>query len=131
MSNYLPIRKIGSLLLAASLLGAQVAPVQAGMIGTGHLLAAEQGRLDRASLSSLLEREDLQQQLAALGVDVNDARNRVAGLTDAEVARINQRLAELPAGGDVLGVIVLIFVIFVITDVIGATDIFPFIHPVK
>jgi hypothetical protein len=47
------------------------------------------------------------------------------------VARINQRLAELPAGGDVLGVIVLIFVIFVITDVIGATDIFPFIHAVK
>jgi len=127
----LPIRKVGSLLLAASLLGAQVAPVQAGMIGTVHLLAAEQGRLDRARLSSLLEREDLQQQLAALGVDVNDARNRVAGLTDAEVARINQRLAELPAGGDVLGVIVLIFVIFVITDVIGATDIFPFIHPVK
>jgi len=126
-----PIRKVGSLLLAASLLGAQVAPVQAGMIGTGHLLVAEQGRLDRARLSSLLEREDLQQQLAALGVDVNDARNRVAGLTDAEVARINQRLAELPAGGDVLGVIVLIFVIFVITDVIGATDIFPFIHPVK
>jgi hypothetical protein len=131
MPMNLPIRKIGSLLLAASLLGAQVAPVQAGMIGTGHMLAAEQGRLDRTRLSSLLEREDLQQQLAALGVDVNDARNRVAGLTDAEVARINQRLAELPAGGDVLGVIVLIFVIFVITDVIGATDIFPFIHPVK
>ena len=131
MPMSLPIRKVGSLLLAASLLGAQVAPVQAGMIGTGHLLAAEQARLDRASLSSLLEREDLQKQLAALGVDVNDARNRVAGLTDAEVARINQRLAELPAGGDVLGVIVLIFVIFVITDVIGATDIFPFIHPVN
>jgi hypothetical protein len=79
----------------------------------------------------LLEREDLQQQLTALGVDVNDARNRVAGLTDAEVARISQRLAELPAGGDVLGVIVLIFIIFIITDAIGATDIFPFVHPVK
>ncbi len=127
----LPIRKVGSLLLAASLLGAQVAPVQAGMIGTVQALAAEQARYDRASLASLLEREDLQRQLAALGVDVNDARSRVAGLTDAEVARINQRLAELPAGGDVLGVIVLILVIFIITDVIGATDIFPFIHPVK
>jgi len=127
----LPIRKVGSLLLAASLLGAQVAPVQAGMIGTVQALAAEQARYDRPSLASLLEREDLQRQLAALGVDVNDARSRVAGLTDAEVARINQRLAELPAGGDVLGVIVLILVIFIITDVIGATDIFPFIHPVK
>jgi len=125
------IRKIGTLFLTASLLGAQVAPVHAGMIGTAQVLAAEQGRLDRATLVSLLEREDLQRQLAALGVDIKDARERVAGLTDAEVARINQRLAELPAGGDVLGVILVIFLVFVITDVIGATDIFPFIHPVK
>jgi len=124
-------RKIGTLLLTASLLGAQVAPVQAGMIGTAQVLATEQGRLDRDSLVSLLEREDLQRQLAALGVDMKDARERVAGLTDAEVARINQRLAELPAGGDVLGIILVIFLVFVITDVIGATDIFPFIHPVK
>ena len=38
---------------------------------------------------------------------------------------------ELPAGGDVLGVILVVFIVFVITDVIGATDIFPFIKPVK
>jgi hypothetical protein len=55
----------------------------------------------------------------------------VAALTDAEVARLNQRIAELPAGGDVLGVILLIFIIFVITDAIGATDIFPFVDPVR
>lgn len=125
------IRSYGALLLAVSMLGAQVAPVQAGMIGTDQVLAAEQGRINRDNLASLLEREDLQRQLSALGVDVKDARERVAGLTDAEVARINQRVAELPAGGDVLGVVLLIFIIFVITDAIGATDIFPFVHPVR
>lgn len=125
------IKKFGAMLLAASLLGAQVAPVQAAMIGTGRALAADQGRIDRDRLASLLEREDLQRQLSALGVDLKDARERVAGLTDAEVARINQRIAELPAGGDVLGVILLIFIIFIITDAIGATDIFPFVHPVR
>lgn len=125
------IKRFGSLLLAASLLGVQVAPVQAAMIGTGQVLAADQGRIDRDRLASLLEREDLQRQLSAMGVDAKDARTRVAGLTDAEVARINQRIAELPAGGDALGVILLIFIIFVITDAIGATDIFPFVHPVK
>lgn len=124
-------RKIGSLLLAASLLLAPVAPVQAGMVGTAQVLAAEQGRLDRDRLASLLERQDLQQQLSALGIDVQDAKARVASLTDAEVARLNQRVAELPAGGDVLGVILLIFIIFVITDALGATDIFPFVHPVR
>lgn len=125
------IRSYGALLLAVSMLGAQVAPVQAGMIGTDQVLAAEQGRINRDNLASLLEREDLQRQLSALGVDVKDARERVAGLTDAEVARINQRVAELPAGGDVLGAVLLIFIIFVITDAIGATDIFPFVHPVR
>jgi hypothetical protein len=125
------LRKSGSLLLAASLLGAPIAPVQAGMVGTAQVLAAEQGRMDRDRLASLLEREDLQRQLSAHGVDAQYAKERVAGLTDAEVARLNQRIAELPAGGDVLGVILLIFIIFVITDAIGATDIFPFVDPVR
>lgn len=124
-------RKMGSLLLAASLLGAQIAPAQAAMVGTAQVLAAEQGRLDRDKLVSMLEREDLQRQLAVMGVDVQNARDRVASLTDAEVAQLNQRIDELPAGGDVLGVILLIFIIFIITDVLGATDIFPFVDPIK
>jgi hypothetical protein len=124
-------RKTASVLLAALLVGAQIAPTQAAMVGTAQVLAAEQGRLDRGRLMSLLEREDLQRQLSALGVDVQHAKARVAGLTDAEVAQLNQRIAELPAGGDALGVILLILIIFIITDALGATDIFPFVHPIK
>jgi hypothetical protein len=125
------LKKFGSLFLAASLLGAQIAPVQAAMIGTTQVLAAEQNRLDRDRLASLLEREDLQRQLSALGVDVQDAKARVAGLTDAEVARISQQIDTLPAGGDALGVVVLIFIILIITDALGVTDIFPFVHPIN
>jgi hypothetical protein len=55
----------------------------------------------------------------------------VAGLTDAEVARISQQIDTLPAGGDALGVVVLIFVILIITDALGVTDIFPFVHPIN
>lgn len=131
MFIFLSLRNYLAPLLAVALLGAQALPVHAGMIGTGQALAAEQGRIDRERLASLLEREDLQRQLATLGVDAQDAKQRVASLTDAEVNRLNQRLAELPAGGDVLGVIVLIFIVFIITDAIGATDIFPFVHPVR
>lgn len=125
------LKKFGSLLLAAALLGAQVAPVQAGMVGTAQALAAEQSRVDRDELVSLLEREDLQRQLSALGVDVQHAQERVAALTDAEVARINQRVAELPAGASALGVVLFIFIVFIITDALGVTDIFPFVHPIK
>jgi hypothetical protein len=124
-------RKFCALLLAVSLMGMQLAPAQAGMIGTGQVLAAEQERVDRDTLAAMLEREDLQRQLASLGVDVNDARDRVASLTDAEVARINQHIETSPAGSGVVGVILLIFIVFVITDAIGATDIFPFVHPVR
>lgn len=55
----------------------------------------------------------------------------MAALTDAEVARINQRVAELPAGGSALGVVLFIFIVFIITDALGVTDIFPFVHPIK
>ena len=124
-------RKSIPLVLAACLLGGQFVPVHAAMVSTPQVLAAEQGRLDRDKLATLLEREELQQQLSALGVDVENAKARVASLTDAEVAQLNARMAELPAGGDALGVIVLIFIIFIITDALGATDIFPFVDPIR
>lgn len=125
------LKKTTSLLLSASLLGVSIAPAQAAMVGTPQVIAAEQGRLDRAQLASLLEREDLQRQLAAMGVDLQQAKDRVASLTDAEVARLNQQVGELPAGGDALGFILAIIVIFIITDLVGWTDIFPFVHPIK
>ncbi|TPW09573.1 MAG: hypothetical protein FD130_2475, partial [Halothiobacillaceae bacterium] len=52
-------------------------------------------------------------------------------MTDSEVAQLNSRIAELPAGGDVLGLVVFLFVFFVITDAIGITDIFTFVRPLK
>jgi hypothetical protein len=125
-------RKTGTLLLAASLFGASIAPVQAGMVGTSQALAAEQGTLDRARLASLLEREDLQRQLTAMGVDVQQAKDRVASLTDAEIAELNQRIGAQPAGGaSVLGVFVLLLLVLVITDLLGVTDVYPFVNPAK
>lgn len=132
MRTFRPIRKTASLLLTASLLGTSMAPARAAMVATPHVLAAEQGARDRARLASLLEREDLQRQLAAMGVDVQQAKARVAGLTDAEVAQLNQHLDALPAGGtSVLGVFVLLILILVITDALGVTDVFSFVHPAK
>ena len=53
-------------------------------------------------------------------------------MTDAEIAQINQRLSSLPAGSSsVVGAILIVFIVFVITDVLGATDIFPFIRPIR
>lgn len=125
-------KKTGALVLAASMLGVSIAPAQAAMVGTAQVIAAEQGSLNRAQLASILEREDMQRQLTAMGVDVQQAKDRVAGLTDAEVARINQQLGELPAGGNgVLGFFLALIVILIVTDLVGWTDVFPFVHPIK
>jgi hypothetical protein len=125
------LKRFISLLLVAAMIGGQAMPLQAAMIGTDTLLQQGQSQLDRQQLVQMFERGDVQQQLVSMGVDVADAKMRVAQMTDSEVQQLNARLGELPAGGDALGIVLLIFLIFVITDVIGATDIFPFIHPVK
>jgi hypothetical protein len=101
---------------------------QAAMVGTDTLLESAQ---TRDSLQQLLSREAAQQQLLALGVDPEWVASRTDSLSDSELARINQGIEHLNAGGDALGILLVIFIVFVITDVIGATDIFPFIHPVN
>ena len=119
-------------LLSALLMLMPVMSVQAAMIGTDTLITTAQSQQSIAELQQLLEREDAQRQLLALGVSPDQVRERVASLSDSELARINQGIDTLNAGGEsVLGVLLVIFIVFVITDVIGATNIFPFIHPVN
>jgi len=119
-------------LLSALLMLMPVMSVQAGMLDTDTLITTGQSQQSIAGLQQLLEHEDAQRQLLALGVSPDQVRERVASLSDSELARINQGIDTLNAGGDsVLGVLLIIFIVFVITDVIGATNIFPFIHPVK
>lgn len=124
-------RGIGLYLSAIALGSLQVLPVQAAMVTTPSVIQAETARVDREQLMTMLERDDVRQQLIAMGVDPNQASQRIAMLTDSEIASLNQRLQEMPAGSDVVGLLLLLFIIFVITDIIGATDIFPFIHPVR
>jgi hypothetical protein len=103
----------------------------AGMVGTEQLLIAEQVQADRSQLLATLSRDDVRQELSRMGVDPLQAAERVARMTDAEIAALSEGIAELPAGSGVLGVVLVVFIVFVVTDVIGATDIFPFIRPVN
>ena len=74
----------------------------------------------------------MQAQLEEFGIPSDEAHSRVAALTDAEIAEINGRLDQLPAGGLVgtlVGIILLLFLVLVITDLLGVTDVFAFIDP--
>jgi hypothetical protein len=106
-------------------------PAQAAMIGNQQIINQNQSQQTRDSLQQLLAQDAAVQQLQAWGVNPEQIRNRINSLTEAELARINQQVNDLNPGGNILGILLVIFIVFVITDVIGATDIFPFIHPVR
>lgn len=127
--NYL--KKMLSMLLSLSLIILPIMPAQAAMVGNAELFGSTVISADRTVLIKALDRDSARQQLAALGISQEQAMERISRMTNQEIAQLNRQLADLPAGGDVLGLIVLIFIVFIITDVIGATDIFPFVHPVK
>ena len=119
-------------LLSAMLAFMPILPAQAAMIGTGEIVSPAQSGLGDERLQQFLDREATRQQLQEWGVSTDWVETRLNSLTDADVARIHQEIDNLDAGGSsILGVLLIIFIVFVITDVIGATDIFPFIHPVN
>ena len=118
--------------LSAMLAIMPILPAQASMVGTGEILNPAQTTPVDDRLQQFLDREETRQQLQEWGVSADWVETRLGSLTDAELARIHQELDSLEAGGNTfLGILLVIFIVFVITDVIGATDIFPFIHPVK
>jgi hypothetical protein len=122
--NHKFINKFLSFLLAALVMGMTTMPAQAAMVGTDAIVSAQQSQVDRDQLLSALQRDDIKTELAKMGVDAADAAERVSRLTDAEVIELNNRLGELPAGGDTAGVLIVIIVVLIITEVTGVTDIF-------
>ncbi len=104
--------------------------VHADYIGNPELFTSERNQLDKAQLKGFLSTVEAQEKLVAMGVRPELALERIDRLTPQEVAQFNRDVENMPAGSGVLGIIVLFAVVFIITDVIGATDIFPFIKPV-
>ena len=102
------------------------APASAAMIGSEALVQASQRDVTEAKVLQALSRPALVEQMEKLGVDPAAARDRVAALTDDELAALDQRLDSLPAGGDVLGALLFVFVLLLVTDILGLTKVFPF-----
>ena len=120
-----------ALVLTLSMTSLSMGNVHAAMVSNDQIMHQTQQANAKAVLLQSLQREDVQVQLAELGVSAADIETRIAQMTPEEITQLNQQMNELPAGAGVLGFVLIIFIIFVITDVIGATDIFPFIHPVR
>ena len=121
------------LLFSFILLDFSVQTAQAQMIGTHTVIAAQQQEASRERVTAFLGRDDVQRLMVQRGVDAAEAQQRVASLSDAELTRISQAMEQLPAGGDggigtVIGAAVFIFVVLLITDIVGLTHVFSFVN---
>jgi hypothetical protein len=124
MLNILRQRFLSKLVLVVSLASFLSGPLQAAVVSSTDLVQQQQSQIDRDTLLQALERDDVQNALISQGVDPQQAKERVKHMTPAEVAALNQKIDEMPAGG-ILGAILLILVILIFTDMAGWTDVYP------
>ena len=102
-------------------------PAQAGLVSTENVAAAG----SRDSIAVFLDRADVQSRLESYGVSATEVKARVAALSDVEAAQLAGKIDSLPAAGDsgvaaVLEIFLLVFIILLITDILGFTKVFPF-----
>lgn len=96
----------------------------ATIVGTESILDAQ---ANRSKVETFLTRADVQQQLVKQGIDPEQALSRVNRLTDVEVNALAEKIDTMPAGGDVVGAAVFVFLVLLVTDLLGLTDVFPFV----
>lgn len=128
-------RWITSLVAACISFAGFMQTAQATLITTEQVAATEGVRsatAQRDHVNATLARADVMAGLAERGVSVEQARARVAALTDDEVAAVAHAIDTAPAGAaDVLGVLLTVFVVLLITDILGFTKVFPFTRSIR
>lgn len=129
MFNSSVMKRVATLLAAMHfMLFAQIPLAQAAMIGSAEIIAEQQQQVDRQQLLTMLENQDVQKKLVSMGVEQDQVEQRINSLTPAELVQFNQQLDQAPAGAGVVGIIVLFLVIFIVTDLLCATNIFNFVN---
>ena len=123
----MPNRRRNSLVaaLAASLLAASLqSAAHAGVISTQQYLTTLDREATLVRIDAVLAREEVRSKLEQYGVDPVAADARIAALTDHELELLATELESLPAGGDLLAVVGIAFIVLLILELVGVIDIF-------
>jgi cell pole-organizing protein PopZ len=124
-----------SVLVAFALSVMPIVPVSAATIGNQQMVEQQTLQDARTTVDAFMARDDVRQQFQKLGVDPNEAEQRVAALSDSEIQNIAGKIQNAPAGqgaiGAIVGAAVLIFIVLLITDILGLTNVFNFTKPVR
>lgn len=128
------ICRVIALPLAAAMLLVWVpfGAVQAGMVSTEDVIGTAQAEADRERVDTFIASAAVREQLRALGVDPGEAARRASALSDDELRVIAGRIDEMPAGqsavGAIVGAILIIFIVLLVTDLLGLTNVFGFVN---
>lgn len=123
-------RKATAVLLLASM-GMTMWPAQAAVIPADEAVQLVVAGSERLLVDELLARADVQAELIRFGVDPVQAGQRVAALSDEEVARLHRQVESMAAGGSVVGAVVFVFLVLLVTDILGLTKVFPFTRTMR
>ena len=125
------MKRVMAILVSLSFLCSYSFPAYSGLVTTEQLIQEQFESLDKRSLASILDREEVRQQLVEHGVDPDYAKQRIAALSDEQINEIKANIGELPAGSSVVGILIAVLLVLVILDIIGVTNIFTFINPAR
>lgn len=96
----------------------------ASVISAGQYLNSVERQQAVARVNAVLARKQVREELERLGVSPDAASERVAALSDRDLQELSDRLEELPAGGSLLGVVGVVFIVLLILEFVGVIDIF-------
>ncbi len=104
---------------------------QASIIATDEITSVAGAASSRDKVSAFLARDDVRQAMLGQGVSPQAALERVNAMSDVEVAQLAGRVDQAPAGGEILGILFTIFIVLLVTDIMGLTKVFPFTRSVR
>ena len=133
MMSFRNLRRVSmSMIMCLITLMLPVAPIHAAMIGSDQVINSTQVSQERARIRDFLQRDDVRQALTRQGVNADDALARVDAMTSDEVSLVAGKIDQLPAGGtSIIGALLFVFIVLLITDILGLTKVFPFTRPVR
>ncbi|MBA6391176.1 PA2779 family protein [Colwellia sp. BRX10-3] len=102
----------------------------AGNVSSAVVIEQQRSAITKQQILSMVDSDEVQQQLVALGVSSADAVNRINNLTSAELSQLNMQINDAPAGSGIVGTIVTVLVVVAVLDLLGITDAYSFIDPI-
>lgn len=90
----------------------------AALVETETMLDMSRSQEARETVQQFLARDDVRSAIVSQGVDPLEADARLNSLTEAEVIQLADQIDQLPAGGDVLGLLIAVLVIVILVLVI-------------